>query len=165
MKMKLFGSRSSIVRTILVAVYLVLLVLMLVTGKRHTILIDNKDAEDGSYAAIDGMTVQIDAQEALEYYPGDRDKAIVTGQKHRIKVELFTDGTVIEDEFTLPLGQDMVLLSVPKLMAAISPYVENFTIQQEQASAPDSGPPQGYQFGGDSPVLDEITPAAPVLIQ
>ncbi|MFA6008313.1 MAG: DUF6672 family protein [Candidatus Shapirobacteria bacterium] len=166
MKMKLFGSRKSIVRSILVVVYLGLIVLMLFTGKQHTILIDNKDAKDGSYTAIDGMTVQIDKQEAYEYYPGDRDKAIVKGQKHKIKVELFEDGSIIEDTFTVPLGQDMVLLSVPKLVAKISPYVESFTIQQEQASAPDAGPRQSMQFGGDSPVVeDEAAPEAPLLIQ
>lgn len=155
-----------LVRSILVAVYIAILVLMLLTGKRHTILIDNKDAEDGSYLAIDGMSVQIDKQESSEYYPGDRDRALVNGQKHTIKVEIFSDSKVIESSFTVPLGQDMVLLSVPKLVAGVVPYIVPFSIQLEQASAPDAGPPQGMQFGGDTvPPVEETAPTAPVLIQ
>ena len=158
-------NRKLLVRSILVAAYIALLVLMLLTGKRHTILIDNKDAEDGSYLAIDGMSVQIDKQESSEYYPGDRDKALVNGQKHRIKVELFSDGKIVESSFTLPLGQDMVLLSVPKLVAGISPYIEPFTVQLEQASAPDAGPLQSTQFGGDTPPNPEEGPPTAALQQ
>jgi len=155
-----------LVRSILVVVYVAILVLMLLTGKRHTILIDNKDAEDGSYQAIDGISVQIDKQESAEYYPGDRDKATVNGQKHSIKVEIFSDGKIVESTFAIPLMQDMVLLSVPKLVAGIEPYTIPFTIQLEQASAPDAGPPQGMQFGGDTvPPPDAVAPTAPVLIQ
>ena len=154
-----------LVRSILILLYVALLVLMLLTGKRHTILIDNKDAEDGSYLAIDGMSVQIDKLESAEYYPGDRDRALVNGQKHTIRVEIFADSKVIESSFTVPLGQDMVLLSVPKLISGIEPYIVPFSIQLEQASAPDAGPPQGMQFGGDSPVVEEAAPVAPVLIQ
>jgi hypothetical protein len=165
MRAIVFKSRSFVVRSILVALYIALLVLMLVTGKRHTILIDNKDAADGSYLAVDGMSVQIDDQEALEYYPGDRDRAIVSGQKHKVKVEIFSDGKIVKAPLKLPFGQDMVLFSVPKLIAGIEPFVESFTILQAQESAPDSGPPQGYQFGGDSPVIDETEFAEPALIQ
>ena len=155
-----------LVRSILILLYVALLVLMLLTGKRHTILIDNKDAEDGSYLAIDGMSVQIDKLESAEYYPGDRDRALVNGQKHTIRVEIFADSKVIESSFTVPLGQDMVLLSVPKLISGIEPYIVPFSIQLEQASAPDAGPPQGMQFGGDTvPPPEETAPTAPVLIQ
>lgn len=155
-----------LVRSILCLVYVAVLILMLLTGKRHTILIDNKDAEDGSYLAVDGMSVQIDKQESSEYYPGDRDKAVVNAQKHTIKVEIFSDGKIVESSFTIPLGQDMVLLSVPKLVAGIEPYVGPFSVQLEQASAPDSGPPQGMQFGGDAvPPVEETAPVAPLLIQ
>jgi len=155
-----------LVRSILLLIYVAVLVIMLLTGKRHTILIDNKDAGDGSYLAIDGMSVQIDKQEAAEYYPGDRDRALVNGQKHTIKVEIFSDGKIFESSFALPLGQDMVLLSVPKLVAGIEPYIEPFSVQLEQASAPEAGPPQGMQFGGDSvPPAEEAAPTAPALIQ
>jgi hypothetical protein len=163
MKSVTINRHRLIVRSILIAMYIGLLVVMLFTGKRHTILIDNKEAADGSYQAIDGMTVQIDKQEASEYYPGDRDKAMVNGQQHSIRVEILADGKVIENKFSVPLGQDMVLISVPKLVAGITPFMEPFTIQEEQASVPEPAAPQ--QFGGDSNAPAEAAPAAPVLIQ
>jgi hypothetical protein len=132
------GTPSStrwIVRGALAAVYLAIMILMLVTGRSHTILIDNKGAADDSYLAVDGMEVQIDRQEALEYYPGDRDKAVVKGQRHTIKVEVFADGTVVEKQIRLPFGQDMVLLSVPKMLSGIEPWLEPFTPLQAQAQA------------------------------
>lgn len=165
MKAISFRNRSFVVRSALAALYIALLLIMLVTGKRHTILIDNKDSEDGSILAIDGMSVQIDRLESSEYYPGDRDKALVSGQKHKIKVEVFSDGKIVEADFSVPFGQDMVLLSVPAFLAGVEPYIKPFTVQQEQAQVPDSGPPQGYQFGGDSPPIDEGAPVAPALIR
>ena len=50
-------NRKLLVRTLLVVLYIGLALLMAVTGKRHTILIDNKDAEDGSYIGVNGMSV------------------------------------------------------------------------------------------------------------
>jgi hypothetical protein len=151
-----------IVRSALIAVYVALLVLMLLLGKRHTILIDNKEAEDGSYAAIDGMSVQIDSLESAEYYPGDRDKAVVMGQRHKIKVEIFADSKVVEQSFTVPFGQEMLILSVPKLVAGITPYVETFVAPTESAVPSDSSQPQA--FGGEAAV-PEAAPVAQTLIQ
>ena len=165
MKAISFRNRSFFVRSILVAVYIAIVIIMLTTGKRHTILIDNKDSEDGSVLAIDGMSVQIDNQEASEYYPGDRDKAVVQGQKHRIKIEILSDGKIFESAFRVPLNQDMVLLEVPKLVAGVEPYLKPFTVLQEQTSAPAVDTPQSIQFGGDSPAVDEAAPSAPALIQ
>ena len=154
-----------IVRSALVAVYVAILVLMLLLGKRHTILIDNKAAEDGSYAAIDGMSVQIDSLESAEYYPGDRDKAVVTGQRHKIKIEILSESKVVEQSFSVPFGQDMVILSVPKLVAGIAPYLEPFVQQAESAAASDAAnATQPQAFGGDA-AATEAAPAAPALIQ
>jgi len=161
MKAISFRNRSFVVRSILVLVYIAVVIIMLMTGKRHTILIDNKDSEDGSILAIDGMSVQIDSQEAWEYYPGDRDKAVVQGQKHKVKVEIFADGKIVESVFSVPLGQDMVLLEVPKLIAGVEPYLKPFTVRQEQASSPVADSPQSIQFGGDSPAVDETALEVP----
>lgn len=128
-------SKRWIVRSALAVVYVAIVILMMVTGRSHTILIDNKGAADDSYQAVDGMEVQIDRQEALEYYPGDRDKALVKGQRHSIKVEVFADGSVVEKPLRLPFGQDMILLSVPKMLAGIEPWMEPFTPLQAQAQA------------------------------
>jgi hypothetical protein len=119
------------------------MVLMILTGRRHTILIDNKDAADGSYRAINGMEVSIDKQESSEYYPGDRDKAMVQGQKHTIKVNIFDDNKTIEQSFTVPLWNDMTIISVPKMVAGIEPWIEPFTMAEQIQEALESGPPAG----------------------
>jgi hypothetical protein len=131
------------VRAGLLLVYVLLIVLMILTGRRHTILIDNKDAPDGSYSAINGMEVSIDAQESSEYYPGDRDKSIVQGQRHTIRVAIFDDNRSIEKTFSVPLWSDMMIISVPKLVAGIEPWIEPFTMAEQIEEAQESGPPAG----------------------
>jgi len=151
--------RKLIVRLILAAVYAAILVLMLVTGRRHTILIDNADAADGSYVAVEGMEVMINRLESSEYYPGDRDKAEVKGQRHRITVELFMEGRTEQRDFTLPFGQDMVLLSVPAMLAGVEPWIQPFTVRQEQQSlGEDTESNQSLHFGGDIAEEPEALP-------
>jgi hypothetical protein len=154
-----FKNRKLVVRTILIVLYIGLALLMAVTGKRHTILIDNKDAEDGSYTAINGMSVQIDKQEASEFYPGDRDKVSVNGPRHTITVETFEDKKKTVQRFSLPFSApDMVILSVPKLLAGREPYILPFSALQEQNSSTETtvGAPQS--FGGDAVVPDAPVP-------
>lgn len=147
-----FKSRGFIVRAVLVCVYLGIMALMVVTGRQHTVLIDNADAPDGSYSAVEGMAVQVDRLESSEYYPGDRDKAVVQGQSHKIKVELFMEGRTEERSFRVPFGQDMVIIYVPKLLAGLEPWLEPFTLnQQQQSTAPEDQGNQSMQFGGDTP--------------
>lgn len=120
--------KTIIVRSILVAVYILLAVIMFVTGRTHTVLIDNKNAEDGSYKAINGMVVTINNLKPSEFMKGDRDKFTVKGQTVKIKVESF-DGKV-DDTYNLkiPLVQDAVLISVPKLVNNIESPMENFSL-------------------------------------
>lgn len=119
-------TRKMVVRGLLLVVYVGIAAFMLLIGRQHTILIDNKSAEDGSYEAIDGILVSIDGKEGAEYYSGDRDKATVQGQSHKIRIEVFSDGTVTEKTFRVPLWEDMTILSVPKLLAGIEPFNEKF---------------------------------------
>lgn len=135
--------RRRLVRGGLLVVYVLLMVLMIFTGRRHTVLIDNKDAPDGSYSAINGMEVSIDRLESSEYYPGDRDKANIQGQKHTITVTTFDDNKTIQKSFTLPLWSNMMLISVPKLVAGIEPWIETFTVAEQIEEAQASGPPAG----------------------
>lgn len=137
------GKRRLIIRGSLLVVYVLLMALMIFIGRRHTILIDNKDAPDGSYSAINGMEVSIDRLDSSEYYPGDRDKVMVQGQKHSIKVNVFDNNQTIEKTFTVPLWSDMMIISVPKLVAGIKPWIEPFTIAEQIEEAQESGPPAG----------------------
>jgi len=142
-------SKTFIIRALLVAAYILLGILMVYSGKRHTIIIDNKDAEDGSYQAIDGMSVQVDNLEAAEYYAGDRDKAVVKGQKHVIRIELFNEEKKIEKSFAVPFGNEMLILSVPKLVNNIEPFIEPFTALMEQNSQTEAQTPDQQHFGSD----------------
>lgn len=135
-------TRRLAIRGGLLVIYVLLMVLMIMTGRRHTILIDNKDAADGSYSAINGMEVAIDRQESSEYYPGDRDKAMVQGQTHKIKVTIFDDNKTIEKEFKVPLWSDVMIISVPKLIAGVEPWIEPFTMAEQIQEAQESGPPR-----------------------
>lgn len=155
------------IRGVLLALYLGLMVLMVFTGRRHTILIDNKDAPDDSYEAINGMEVAIDRQEASEYWPGDRDKAIVQGQRHTIKVSVFDDGTEVTKSFTVPLWTDIVIISVPKMLKDIEPWIEPFTMAQQIEEAQAQPALEGMSYQSEGPVAptteepDAAKPASP----
>jgi hypothetical protein len=136
-------------------IYLVLVVLVFVFGKGHSLLIDNKAAQDGSYAAIDGIMVSVDGREPLELYAGDRDMVLLKGQSHSIVVEGIMDGSKASKKFKLPMNEDMLLLSVPKLLAGIEPYIEPF-------AARDASPPRDdVGSGGESFSSPEAPPEAP----
>jgi hypothetical protein len=158
-------TRRLAIRGGLLVIYVLLMVLMIMTGRRHTILIDNKDAADGSYSAINGMEVAIDRQKSSEYYPGDRDKAMVQGQTHKIKVTIFDDNKTIEKEFKVPLWSDVMIISVPKLIAGIEPWIEPFTMAEQIQEAQESGPPAGetsfQSIGPAQPMEVEQVPPTP----
>ena len=126
--MKTSLKKMIIVRSVIVVVYIMLAVVMFVTGRSHTVLIDNKAAEDGSFKAINGMEVTINKLPSSEFMKGDRDKFVVKGQNVKIKVVSF-DGQV-EDTFKvkIPLAQDAVLISIPKLVNGLDGAVEPFKI-------------------------------------
>jgi hypothetical protein len=129
--------RRLAVRAALVAVFVGLTALAFLAGKGHTILVDNKDAEDGSVQAFDGVMVAVDRQEALELYAGDRDKAVVMGQVHTVSIEVIADGTKVVRKIRLPLGEEMLLLSVPMLAAGREPALVPFVAPQ--AAVPEEG--------------------------
>lgn len=118
--------RRLIVRLALIAVYFGAIALVFVSGKGHTILIDNKDSGEGRFAAIDGVMVTVDRQEELELYSGDRDKADVAGQGHRVKIKSLDGAVDVERTFRLPIGVEMFILSVPRAAAGESIFVEPF---------------------------------------
>ena len=120
--------KTLIIRAALIAGYVLLGIVMFVTGRSHTVLIDNKNAEDASYKAINGMEVSINRLPPSEFMKGDRDKFIIKGQRLKIRVASF-DGQVDEVfNLKIPLTQDAVLVSVPKLVNKISGAVEPFSV-------------------------------------
>ena len=125
-KSKSLQVRRTIVRAVLIAVYVGVIALAYVLGKGHTILVDNKDVESAQLQAFDDVVVGVDNQETTELTSGDRDMFKVTGQRHRITLEIMGRDDKVQKEIVLPLGQDMILVSLPKLVAGIEPYMEPF---------------------------------------
>jgi hypothetical protein len=133
-------------------VYLGLAALAFVLGKGHTILFDNKDAEDGSASTFDGVMVTVDRQEELEMYLGDRLAATVM-------IEDFNEGTVIEKKIQLlsiPMPAEgwepaLVVFVAPESApveegagesnAFISPGGEENPLEMAVEEFPDESPP------------------------
>ena len=118
--------RRRIIRSALVVVWIGLGVLLFVLNRGHSILIDNRNVSSPELRAPDMIKVTIDRLKPLEFFRGDRDIFDVGGGTHRITVQ-FADGTPpFETRFSLPLGPDMFILSIPKMINGIDPYIEVF---------------------------------------
>ena len=112
--------RSLVMRSVIIVVYILLAVIMFVTGRSHTVLIDNHGAEDGSYKAIKSMTVTVNNNKPSEFMKGDRDKFVIKGQKLKVKVQSFDGKIDTVYTFKIPLKTDSVLISIPKLAAGMN---------------------------------------------
>ena len=124
--------RRLLIRLSLVVVWIGLGVLLFVVNRGHTVLVDNRNVENPAIRAPDLINVSVNRGKPLEFFRGDRDLFKVAGKNHRISIE-FSDGTPpFETQFSLPLGPDMFLLSIPKMINGIEPYIEVFHTQPEQ---------------------------------
>ena len=117
-------SKKILARSVLGLLYILLAIVMFLTGRTHTILIDNKGDPNGLYKAVNGMEVSVDKGEAVEFYRGDRDKFTVKAQRHTINIEFFDGSEPVTFKVKVPVSQDYVLLSIPKYLAGIEPYME-----------------------------------------
>ena len=127
--------RRLIIRLVLVAVWIGLGVLLFVLNRGHSILLDNRNVESPSIRAPDMITITVDKVKPLKFFRNDRDIIDVGGGAHRIRIE-FGDGTPpFETHFSLPLGPDMFILSIPKMISGIEPYFEVFVSRQENRDA------------------------------
>lgn len=150
-------SRRLLVRGVLAVVYAALMALAFVLGKGHTLLLDNKDSEDGSVKAIESFTVSVNGGEPIEFMSGDRDLAKVRAQWHTIKINI--NGQIVEKKITIPLGLDMALLSIPKLVAGVEPAVVPFVAANEPPPAEE---PASTETTFTAPEAPGAVPAAPV---
>jgi 16S rRNA G966 N2-methylase RsmD len=120
--MKITLNRTFWFRSIAIFIILVFAVFLFFIGKQHTILLDNKTVTVGGKEinALQLVEVQINNLEPMELAARDRDKEEVTGQKHSVTI-IYTDPNweehTIERTFKVPLMQEMVLLSIPTLVA------------------------------------------------
>jgi hypothetical protein len=126
--------RRLIIRLAVVVVWIGLGVVLFVMNRGHTLLVDNRNVETPAIRAPDLIMVTIDKRKPLEFFRGDRDIFELGGGSHRIYIE-FSDGTPpFEKRFKLPLGPDMFILSIPKMINGVEPYYEVFYTQQESRS-------------------------------
>jgi hypothetical protein len=146
-------ARRRLVRAALCVAYAGLMALMFALGKGHTLLLDNQDAEDGSVKAQDSLTVSVDGQDPIDLAAGDRDQAKIQGQGHRVEITL-KDGTKVQKRITVPVNEDLLLLSLPKLLAGAEHAVIRFV--------PKDAPPPTADQGNSNAFTSPDAPLAPV---
>ncbi|MDR0389434.1 MAG: hypothetical protein LBH73_05145 [Spirochaetaceae bacterium] len=150
METKTFSSkRRLIIRAAIAVLWIGLGALIFVLNRGHTLLVDNRNLEDTR--APDLIEVSVDSGRPLEFFRGDRDRFTVTGSRHRIKIS-FSDGTPdFTGTFTLPIRDDMYMLSVPKMINGIEPFVEVFqSVPESRDPAEDVFPAAEDEFGPEA---------------
>jgi len=153
-------TRRLVVRGVLCVVYVFLIGLAFTLGKGHTIILDNKDAEDGSAKALESLSISVDGKDPIDLQAGERDMAKVRGQDHRVEV-VVKDGPKVENRITIPLREDLVLLSIPRLVAGLKPAVVPFATKVEPPAA-DQGTSNAFTSPDPgAPAQPGAAPAAP----
>ena len=111
--------RKFFIRIVAVLIIIIIGVVMFFIGKEHTILIDN--FSQGDYKALDYFEVSVDGSPILDMSRMMREQFTVTGQKHTVLIQWEDEASgqmlAVTFKITVPLMQDMVLLSVPTFMA------------------------------------------------
>ncbi len=151
-----FFNLSFYVRLAVILLVIILAVFLYHYGKQHTVYIDNRTIEiDGvSYKALEWAEVSVDGGDASEYSPRTRREATVQRQKHTIHV-VYEDEDFnqfeIETEFTVPLNETQVVLSLPALVAGLddSQYITQFIPMAQQL---------GINVGGGAAAAAEEIP-------
>jgi hypothetical protein len=135
------GGRRILICSALGILWIGLGCILFVVNRGHALLVDNRNVQEINLRAPDLITVSIDGQRGLELLRGDRDRLMVKGINHHIRVE-FSDGTApFEGDFKLPLKGDMYLISIPRMMGGIEPFLEVFHTAPEPR-APEEELPQ-----------------------
>ena len=126
--------RRLLIRLAVVVVWVSLGVLLFILNRGHSILLDNRPVASLNLAAPNMIDVTVNKKPTLELGRGDREIVNkLPGSRHRIRVQ-FNDGKPpFETEFFLPIGPDMFILSIPKMINGIEPYFEEFRAQNSQA--------------------------------
>ena len=96
----------------LIIAYLCIMALMFLLGRSHTVLIDNNSIP-GGVSAVDGCTISFGSDKPIEMFKGDRDKIMLRGQTHHVKVSFFNGQEDVTGTITIPLFEDAVMVSIP----------------------------------------------------
>jgi hypothetical protein len=153
------GSRRRVIRAALIVLWIGVGVVLFIFNRGHALLVDNRDLQDLGIRAPDLITVFVDDGNGLEFFRGDRDRFQAAGSRHRILIE-FSDGNPpFEGTFTLPIKDDMYILSIPKMISGIEPFVEVFRSEQvnrEEAAAARAAEEAGQAGEGGMGLFDNM---------
>lgn len=105
------------VRISLAVLYLLIMMVMFLLGRSHTVLIDNKGDPNGAYKAIDGCAVSFGGGKPIEMFKGDRDKIMLRGQTHQVTIRFFNGQEDVTGSISIPLFEDAVIVSLPALVS------------------------------------------------
>jgi hypothetical protein len=143
---KTVNVRQTLIRAVLCVLWISLGAVIFVVFRGHTLLVDNRNLEESAIRAPDLITVSVDVGKGVEFFRGDRDRFTVRGSAHRIRVE-FSDGRPPFDAaFDLPLRGDTYILSVPRMINGLDPFVEVFH------AAPEPRVPEEEELPGEEEV-------------
>ena len=126
------------------AVWASALTLLFVTGRGHTLIIDNKNVD--GFAALDNIKVSVNGEKPVQFFSGDRDRFFVSGLKARIRIEGKDAALPFETAIRLPLAPDAFILSIPRLLSGTQ-ALEVFT--GISASAGEEDDAEGSERGGE----------------
>lgn len=125
------------IRTVAIALILLLGFAMSRIGKQHVIYLDNKTVtvQGEEFTAFNELSIQIDKQDAVDSYKRERGQAVVVGKAHTITVSYTDDAwndVVIEKDFQIPFSMNSVIFSLPTFIAYpddSSYYLTPFEVQ------------------------------------
>ncbi|MDR0730809.1 MAG: hypothetical protein LBF63_04010 [Treponema sp.] len=115
-------------------------VVIFVNFRGHTLIVDNRNVEEAGLEAPDLITFTINGGKGLEFFRGDRDLFSMTGGSHRIRVAFSSGKPPFEGRFRLPVAENMYILSIPKMINGITPFVEPFHTEPERPTAEEELP-------------------------
>ncbi|MDR0551340.1 MAG: hypothetical protein LBG72_04910 [Spirochaetaceae bacterium] len=134
-------TRRAVFRAAFAVCWLAALAVLFVTGRGHTLLIDNAPL-DGAIAAFQNVKVSVNGALPVTFGAGDRDRFFVRGTKARIKIEAgkgeSSPALPFEAVLRLPLRPDALLLSLPRLAAGTGDALEEFTTAPAAPSTDES---------------------------
>jgi hypothetical protein len=152
---KTVNVRMILIRAVLCVLWVSIGIVIFVFFRGHTLLVDNRNIEEASIRAPDLITVYVNKEKGLEFFRGDRDRFTVSGSRHSIRVE-FSDGRPpFETAFALPIRDDTYILSVPRMINGIDPFVEVFQM------VPEPRAPEEEELPGEEEAFTTILSVPP----
>ncbi|HEY4534146.1 MAG TPA: DUF6672 family protein [Fusobacterium sp.] len=91
-------------------IFIAIIYVLMITGKEHSIILDNKNGVSGLRYSIDGENYQEMGTKKIQRY--------VQGGSHTIYLKK-TNGEVIEQDFSIQFREEEVEISIPDMLLGI----------------------------------------------